>query len=153
MNRREFLKSGLHASAGLILIRYLDFAYANNTGLNLNPGYAFAAHDSNGKILSQRYEGPIKVTGGKIYGIDFHASDLAGWPAIERRSVILRTSIANKMFFGINKNKIIHDLGVARIVTGDDIAQWGCKAGAPFLMPEFYVPSKTVPFYFGQPLA
>ena len=153
MNRREFLKSGLHASAGLVLIRYIDFAQASTSSMQSNTGYAFAAHGSNGKILSQRYEGPIKVRGGKIYGIDFHAADLAGWPSIERRAVILRTSIASKIFLGIDKQKIMHDLGASRIVTGDDVASMGCKGGAPFLMPEFYIPSNTVPFYLGQPLA
>ncbi len=153
INRRDFLKSGLHAGAGLILVRYIDFASATASSGGLKAGHASAFHDANGNIASQRYEGVTKVTGGKIYGIDFRARDMEGWPLIERRSVILRTPIANKIFSRIDKQKIMRELGVSRIVTGDDIAAWGCKGGPPFLMPEFYVQSKTVPYYLGQPLA
>lgn len=153
MNRREFIKSGLYAGSGLILVRYIDFAQAGNNEVGAKSGFAFASRDASGKVASQRYEGPIKVTGGKIYGIDFRARDMAGWPAIERRSVILRTSIVDKVFSGVDQQEIMRKFGVSRILTGDEVAAWGCKGGAPFLMPELYVPSNTVPFYFGQPLA
>ena len=153
MDRRQFLKTSLHVGAGLILVRYIDFAQASSNVDGVKTGFAFASHDDNGRIASQRYEGPIKVTGGKIYGIDFRARDMVGWPAIERRSVILRTPVVGKIFSGNKKKKIIREFGVLHIFTGDDVAAWGCKGGAPFLMPEFYIPSNTAPFYLGQPLA
>lgn len=96
MNRREFIKSSLYAGASLILVRYIDFAQGSSNLDGSKIGFAFASQDGSGKVAAQRYEGPIKVTGGKIYGIDFRARDMVGWPAIERRSVILRTPVVGK---------------------------------------------------------
>ena len=82
MNRRGFLKAGLHASAGLILVRYIDFAQASSNLGTSKTGFAFASHDRNGKVSSQRYEGPVKVNGGKIYGIDFRARDMVDFTQV-----------------------------------------------------------------------
>ena len=154
MNRRQFLKAGAHAGAAVILVRYMQHAEASLDAKEIRIGKVFASKaGGHGRVASQRYEGPVKVTGGKIYGVDFRAKDMAGWPKIERRAVIFRTPISDKIFTRLDKEKIIQEFGVSRIVTGDDLVAWGCNAAAPFLIPEFYVPSHTAPYYLGQPLA
>lgn len=154
INRRQFLKSGLQVGAGVILVRYINFSLANSDAPKTTAGMAFLPRENAlSQLKSQRYEGTVKVTGGKIYGIDFRAKDMEGWPLIERRSIILRASTVGKIFTGLETQKITREFGVSHFVTGDDILAWGCKGGAPFLMPEFYVPSKTAPYYLGQPLA
>jgi CO/xanthine dehydrogenase Mo-binding subunit len=154
MNRRQFLKAGAHAGAGVILIRYMQHAEASFDAKGIRIGTAFVSKvDGQGRIASQRYDGSVKVTGGKIYGVDFRAKDMDGWPTTERRAIILRTPISDRIFTSLDKKKIIQEFGVSRIVTGDDIVAWGSKGAVPFLMPEFYVPSHTAPYYLGQPLA
>jgi CO/xanthine dehydrogenase Mo-binding subunit len=153
MDRRQFLKTGMQIGAGIISVRYMMPASALYSSETTKPGMAFASpKEGLNKIGSQRFEGLLKVKGSKLFGIDFRAKDLPGWPKIERQSHILRAFSVNQTLDFIDKNKLLHDLGAIKLVTGDDIAQWGCKAGAPFLMPEFYVPSKSSPLYYGQPL-
>ena len=153
IDRRQFLKTSLQIGAGVIFVRYMTPSSAAHPSVTASPGMAFASNQggANG-IGSQRLEGPVKVKGGKVFGIDFRAKDLAGWPKIERRSHILRASTVGQTLNSIDKARLLRDFGAMRLVTGDDIAQWGCRAGAPFLMPEFYVPSKSSPLYYGQPL-
>jgi len=43
--------------------------------------------------------------------------------------------------------------GDFKLVTGQDLNQWGCLGAPPFLKPEFYVSSGASPAYFGQPIA
>ena len=153
IDRRQFLKTSLQIGAGVIFVRYITPSSAAHPSQTSNPGMAFAINkEGTNEIGSQRFEGPIKVKGGKVFGIDFRAKDLAGWPKTERQSYILRASSVDQILNSIDSEKLLRDLGAMRIVTGDDIAQWGCRAGAPFLMPEFYIPSKSSPLYYGQPL-
>ena len=153
MDRRQFLKTSLQVSAGVISVRYMTPSFASSPSETIKPGMAFSPTNGGLKdIGSQRFEGLLKVKGSKVFGIDFRAKDLPGWPKIERQSHIMRAYAVNQILDSIDKKKLLHDLRAKRIVTGDDIAQWGCKAGAPFLMPEFYVPSESSPLYYGQPL-
>jgi CO/xanthine dehydrogenase Mo-binding subunit len=148
MNRREFFRATAHVALATISVRYLFPANAGATSLT---GQA-TLHDA-GLAGKQLYEGRLKVTGAKIYAIDFRARDLAGWPAIERRSVVLRASIVDKLYMGLNIAGLEKEFGKLKIVTGDDLHRWGCKGAAPFLMPTFYVRTGTCPNYFGQPIA
>ena len=153
IDRRQFLKTSLQIGTGVIFVRYMAPSSASGQLETVNPGMAFAANkDGVNEIGTQRIEGALKVKGGKVFGIDFRAKDMPGWPKIERQSHILRASSVNQILNSIDGKKLLHDLGAMRLVTGNDIAQWGCKAGAPFLMPEFYVASKSAPLYYGQPL-
>lgn len=153
ISRREFIKTSTRIAAGLIVVRYISNAAAADQAFSVTTGVAYADESGNQKkIQAQRYEGPLKVTGGKAYGIDFRAKDLAGWPSTERRTVILRTPNVEQEFLSINKEKILQEFGAFNLVSGDDVARWGCKAGAPFLRPDFYITSGSLPYYFGQPL-
>jgi CO/xanthine dehydrogenase Mo-binding subunit len=153
MDRRQFLKTGMQLGAGVISVHYMMPASALYASETTKPGMAFASSkESLNKIGSQRFEGLLKVKGSKVFGIDFRAKDMPGWPKIERPSHILRTPFVEQILNSIDRKRLINDLNAVRVVTGDDIAAWGCKAGAPFLMPEFYVPSKTSTLYYGQPL-
>lgn len=148
MNRRGFFRATGVAALATISVRYLFPANAWATSLT---GQA-TLHEA--KLAGkQLYEGRLKATGAKIYAIDFRARDLPGWPAIERRSVVLRTSIVDKLYLGLNTAGLEQDFGKLKIVTGDDLHRWGCVGAAPFLMPTFYVRSGTSPSYFGQPIA
>lgn len=148
MNRREFLKTSYRAGTAAVLIRYLS------------PGSAFSSPALGQVSLAQQdlagkqlYEGTIKATGGKIYAIDFRAKDLPGWPTTERRGIILRAPRVDLIYAGLDLDQLRRQYADFDLVTGDDLKSWGCQGAAPFLMPDFYVSSGSIPAYFGQPLA
>ena len=153
VSRRDFLKTSVYIGSGAIVVRYLNGGEANADEGLVNDNDFWTVSAQPGAQFAQRYEGLQKITGKKIYGVDFRARDLVGWPAIERRAIILRSHLADKPFLGFQKELLLQSIGASRIITGDDLAAWGCKAGAPFLMPEFYVRSNSAPIYYGQPLA
>ena len=127
MNRRGFFRATGVAALATISVRYLFPANAWATSLT---GQA-TLHEA--KLAGkQLYEGRLKATGAKIYAIDFRARDLPGWPAIERRSVVLRTSIVDKLYLGLNTAGLEQDFGKLKIVTGDDLHRWGCVGAAHF---------------------
>lgn len=148
MNRRDFLKRSCYTGAGVILIRYASPSVAHAFA---NQGQATLADPS--LASRQLYEGPLKATGAKIYAIDFRAKDMPGWPAVERRGIVLRANQTEHMLVGIDQAGLRQDLGPHRMVTGDDLHRWGCRGAAPFLMPDLYVRSGQAPSYRGQPLA
>ena len=131
-----------------IVVRYLwpDLAQATTT-----PGQVSAGE--RGWTGRHLYEGTVKVTGGKIYAADFRARDLAGWPSVERRAVVLRAHTHQQLLTGLDVLAMRRQFGNLKIVTGDDLHRWGCMGTGPFLMPDFYVRTGQCPEYFGQPLA
>lgn len=148
MNRREFFKASGHVALAAVSIRYLFPGSASSTTLTGK------ASLQNSKLAGkQLYEGISKATGAKIYAIDFRARDLAGWPSLEKRSVVLRTSTVDRQYTALDARGIEQTFGKLSIVTGDDLYRWGCRGAAPFLMPTFYVRAGTCPSYFGQPVA
>lgn len=151
MSRREFLRNSSHIAASAIVVRYLHGNDALADSILKMP--FSTSDDAPNNIGRQRYEGAIKVRGQKIFGIDFRAKDLRGWPTTERRSVILRSNTVDKIFNQLNVSDLRKKLGVSGLVTGDDLAAWGCRGGEPFLMPELYVKSNSLPSYLGQPIA
>lgn len=148
MNRRDFLKSSYYAAAGAIVIRYLlpnDVQAGGSFGQASIPKQTVPGQ--------QLYEGRLKVTGSKIYASDFRAKDIPGWPAMERRHIVLRANQVDQIYFGLREKALIQELGISGVVTGDEIYQWGCRGAPPFLMPELYVRTGASPSYFGQPIA
>jgi len=140
MNRRDFLKRSCYTGAGVILIRYASPSVAQAFA---HQGQATLANPS--LASKQLYEGPLKATGAKIYAIDFRAKDMPGWPAEERRGIVLRATDTDHMLVGINASGLRQELGPLSMVTGDDLHRWGCRGAAPFLMPDLYVRSGQAP--------
>lgn len=147
--RRELLKQA--ASSGLVVINYLQGDRASAKSKKTPSSSEKASPLIAGR--HHRLEGRAKVTGAKLYGRDFRAKDLSGWPKAERVAVILRTPLAGKILRGIDTARLRTLLGDVSLITGDDLARWGVEAAPPFLMPTLYVRSQSVPDYLGQPIA
>lgn len=148
MDRRQFLKTSGRTAIAAIVIRYIspEHSFAASS-----PGYASV--ESSSRVGKELYEGVTKATGGKIYAIDFRARDMIGWPAIERRNVILRAPRVDLIYEGLDLKQLQQQYLNFKILTGNDLNMWGCRGAAPFLSPEFYVSPGQAPSYFGQPLA
>jgi len=148
MKRRDFLKNSAHTAIAAIVVRYVPPAQAHALA---RPGMVNS--EEQWWSARQLYEGAVKVTGGKIYAMDFRAQDLPGWPVTERRVVVLRANTHHRPLMALDVQGFRRQFGNISIVTGDTLHRWGCKGAAPFLMPDFYVRSGQSPEYFGQALA
>lgn len=147
MKRRDFLKSAYYASLGAIVIRYLK-----SDEVNASQQFGQATLPNQNLAGKQLYEGQLKVTGGKIYAIDFRAKDLPGWPVTERRHLVLRANQTERIYLGLRSDELRRDLGIFGLVTGDDVYRWGCRGAAPFLAPQLYMRTGQPPSYLGQPI-
>jgi hypothetical protein len=109
-SRREFLKQAGTTGSGVVVVHYLDGQEAFGAqGVRSPQALKQTVADN---FRNQRYEGRAKVTGAKIYGRDFRAKDLKGWPQVERRAVIIRASLAANVFLSVDREPI----GVSRRV-------------------------------------
>ena len=147
LTRRDFLKTSYRTGMAVIAIRYLSSGSVHASSL---PGQAALLSQS--LAGKQLYEGRIKATGGKIYAIDFRAKDFPGWPTIERRGVILRAPRVDLLYKGLDLEQMHQHYADFKLVTGEELRQWGCLGAPPFLKPEFYVRLGTSPSYYGQPI-
>ena len=149
--RRDLLKQAAVASGGLVLVNYLHGGSAHAKSPKDPTRPARSGPLQTGQ--PHRLEGYAKVTGAKLYGRDFRAQDLQGWPKVERLAVILRTPRATQVVSGLDGLRLRSELGDVSIVDGDALVAWGVEAAPPFLLPNFYVRSGSVPNYLGQAIA
>ncbi len=108
--------------------------------------------DAHGKAV-YRFDGPAKVLGSKVYGRDFRAKDLVGWPQTEGFAHILRATKCDRPFLRLNSSALRDKLGCDPIITSGDLAPWNLKAPLPYWTPSPFVSIGGHPLYFGQPLA
>ena len=102
--------------------------------------------------LKYRVDGRAKVTGGKVFARDIRARDLPHWPQQQAHALILRVTLADRLYAGIDLSMLGADLKPDRVVTAADLARDGLAFpdfyGADMLLPE----GKT-PAYLGQAVA
>ncbi|HSY86865.1 MAG TPA: molybdopterin cofactor-binding domain-containing protein [Verrucomicrobiae bacterium] len=145
--RREFLQTAAGAALTVVFTR-LAFAEAA-------PGHDWS--QSPGKARS-RIDGPAKVTGQKIYGRDFRARDMDGWPASERVAMVLRATSVDRVFQGIDLSSLPAALQPLRKIEHGDLAADrislpGGTMVLPSGSPGLLVPAGEAATYFGQPVA
>lgn len=156
-SRRTFICAGGGLASATLLVNFLDqspaeaqTAEANSARVQtLQPGSNWSAAPGQAR---HRYDGLAKVTGKKVYGRDFHASDMQGWPQEEDRVVILRVNAANKIFKGVDAKRLMSDLKVYKIITHKDFASDHLKI--PFYFGRLMMAREGQrPDYLGQPAA
>jgi len=145
--RREFLQT---AGGAALTVVFARLAFAEDA----------PAHDWSGGpgVARSRIDGPAKVTGQKIYGRDFRARDMAGWPATERVAMVLRAASVDRLFEGIDLSSLPPALQPLRKIEQADLAadKIALPAGTMALpngSPGLLVPAGEAPTYFGQPVA
>ena len=111
LSRRGFLKT----SAGTVLVTISGVpALAQADGVVgevlTTPG-----------VATQRIEGRVKVTGGKIFARDFNARDMAGWPDTQWHAMYLRALNTTRPFLGVDLASLPEDAQPTRVVLGSDL--------------------------------
>ena len=99
-----------------------------------------------------RYDAIEKVTGQKIYGRDYRAKDIAGWPDIQHYGFIMRANVADRIYLGLDLSILTDDIKPYKIITSKDL-----ESNTLFL-PEFFgdnmlLEENHVPDYLGHELA
>ncbi len=152
-SRREFLQTV--GAAGLTVI-YNRLAVAGPAADTVRET-ASAWSGPPGKAR-YRIEGVPKVTGEKIYARDFRARDMAGWPSQERYALVLRTTVIDRPFRGINLSMLPPDLQPLQTITAERLAADNITFPSSMTPPAgrpggLLVAAGKLPVYFGQPAA
>ncbi|MFI5019752.1 MAG: xanthine dehydrogenase family protein molybdopterin-binding subunit, partial [Dongiales bacterium] len=109
--RREFMHT-IGGTALTVVFNKLAFAEAA-------PAHDWSAGPG---VARSRIDGPAKVTGQKIYGRDFRARDMTGWPARERVAMVLRATAVDRVFEGIDLSSLPPALQPLRKIDQTDLA-------------------------------
>ena len=102
--------------------------------------------------LSYRIDGAAKVTGAKIFARDIRARDMPHWPQQQAHALVLRTTLADRLYAGFDLSMLDAELVPDRIVTAADLTRDGLA------FPDFYgedmlLPEGKTPAYLGQAVA
>jgi CO/xanthine dehydrogenase Mo-binding subunit len=147
LSRREFVTwmgaSGIALGVSrLTPAQALDFEATQTL-----PGAVNAGLTSRGRI-----DGVAKVTGAKIYGSDFRASDIDGWPPNTSHALLVRTPDATHLYEGLDLDALPADAKPTVVVTADDLKRVGTRV-PPFYAGDLLCPVGQTPLYLGQPVA
>lgn len=147
LSRRVFMQSVGAAGLTVVFNRVALAAEAQSSGWSGAPGQA-----------RWRIEGVPKVTGQKIYARDFRARDMAGWPAREQLAMILRASVVDRVFEGVDLSMLPAALQPLRSITQADLARDAITVPSSATPPPNWPSSLLVaigarPVFLGQPVA
>jgi CO/xanthine dehydrogenase Mo-binding subunit len=150
-SRRQFLKSAAASGVAIVVARvaFLDSPQAQAAVMDPPGGWKGAPGQARYRI-----DGLAKVTGKKIYARDFHARDLAGWPARQQHVFVLRAAFADRIVSGVSTDFLPPELRPTRVVTAADLLRDGIGvAKEDYPEGRYLVPLGERPDYLGQPVA
>src|SRR5712691_7410386 len=106
----------------------------------------------NDGVLKYRIDGTSKVAGDKVFARDIRARDMPHWPQQQAHALVLRVSMADRVYAGFDLSALGSDLKPDRVVTAADLKRDGLA------FPEFYgedmlLPEGKTPAYLGQAVA
>jgi CO/xanthine dehydrogenase Mo-binding subunit len=103
-------------------------------------------------VLKYRIDGTSKVTGEKVFARDIRARDMPHWPQQQSHALVLRVTMADRSYTGVDLFPLGSDLAPDRVVTATDLARDGLA------FPDFYgedmlLPEGKTAAYLGQAVA
>jgi CO/xanthine dehydrogenase Mo-binding subunit len=147
LSRREFVTWMGASGIALGLSRLTPAQALDFEATQTLPGATKSAFAAKGRI-----DGVAKVTGAKIYGSDFRASDIDGWPPNTSHALLVRTPDATHLYEGIDLDALPADAKPTVVVTADDLKRVGTRV-PPFYAGDVFCPVGQTPLYLGQPVA
>jgi CO/xanthine dehydrogenase Mo-binding subunit len=149
MSRRSFLKTGALAGVAVYVAPFGSKAFAELFEEKLLSPINWDGKNANAKW---RIDGLSKVTGSKVFAYDVRASDLPHWPQQQAHAFLLRATLADRPFAGIDLSMLEAGLRPDRVVTAADLVRDGVKLPA-FYGDDMLLPEGKIPAYLGQPVA
>ena len=92
------------------------------------------------------------MTGAKVFARDIRARDMPHWPQQQAHALVLRVTMADRLYAGFDLSMLGADLKPDRVVTAAELARDGLA------FPDFYgtdmlLPEGKTPAYLGQAVA
>src|SRR5256884_6145924 len=103
----------------------------------------------NDSVLKYRIDGTSKVMGAKVFARDIRARDMPHWPQQQSHALVLRVSMADRIYAGFDLSALGSDLAPDRVVTAADLARDGI-AFPDFYGEDIFLPQCKTPAYLGQ---
>jgi len=149
LSRRQVLRHGLIAGIAVYVAPLGSRAYAALFDERLLTAPAW-----NGRTASLKYrvDATSKVTGGKVFARDIRARDMPHWPQQQAHALVLRTTLADRLYAGFDLSVLGSDLKPDRVVTAADLARAGLAFPA-FYGEDMLLPPGQTAAYLGQAVA
>jgi len=148
-SRRSFLKTAVIGGTTVYIAPLGSKAYAALFEQELLTPVQWNAADGR---ASFRIDGIAKVTGSKIFARDIRARDLPNWPREQSHALILRATLADRAYAGLDLSVLEPDLRPDRLVTAADLARDGLAFPA-FYGDDMLLPEGKTPAYLGHAVA
>lgn len=149
LSRRDFLKCSVIAGIGVYVAAPGSAALAalfERERLRPMPW-----DPATGRIR-YRTDATAKASGEKVFSFDMRSRDLPGWPREQAHAMLLRATLADRVYQGFDLSSLPADLQPDRIVTAEDLARDGVAFPAFYGDDPLLPPGKT-PAYLGQAVA
>ncbi|SMF42953.1 xanthine dehydrogenase family protein molybdopterin-binding subunit [Pseudobacteriovorax antillogorgiicola] len=156
-SRRDFLRNSVAVGGATIVVNPFPFEdlWAAPRKDTDNPLQHLEHHsdwmDGPGKAKF-RYEGVRKVMGAKVYGRDYRAQDIPGWPQREVRVVILKADRYDQVFEGVDFSSIPKEYRPSKVITSKEFKKAGLKVPY-FFQPSLFTELGQPADFLGQPVA
>lgn len=149
LSRRGFLQAASIAGVSVWVAPLASQAYA---ALFEDRVLGSVAREPATQLPRMRLDGRSKVMGAKVFARDIRARDMPHWPQQQSHAFIVRTTLADRLFDGMDLSALDGELAPDRVVTAEDLARDGLA------FPEFYgedmlLPAGKTPAYLGQAVA
>ena len=144
--RRKFIKQCVVAGVTL---------YTAPLVLSLNEAVAQASNSSQVlgyKAPKFRLDGIAKVTGQKVYGRDFRAQDMAGWPKEQAYGFVIRATKVDHTFSHVDLTDIPENAQPFKVILAEDLVKQKLEL-PPFFGNDMLVAKNAAPQYYGHAVA
>ena len=140
LSRRQVLRDGLIAGVAVYVAPLGSRAYAALLDERLLTPPAWNRRTDS---LKYRIDATSKVTGGKVFARDIRARDMPHWPQQQAHALVLRTTLADRLYAGFDLSVLGADLAPDRVVTAADLARDGLAFPAFYGEDMLLPPGKT----------
>ncbi|SAK77117.1 aldehyde oxidase and xanthine dehydrogenase molybdopterin binding protein [Caballeronia hypogeia] len=150
LSRRGFLKTGVLAGVSVFVAPLGSRAFAALFEEKILTPVQWDAKNGDAKF---RIDGIAKVTGAKVFARDIRASDMPHWPQKQSHALILRATLADRIYAGFDLSALeAAGLAPDRVITSDDLAR-DQLAFPAFYGDDMLLPAGKTPAYLGQAVA
>ncbi|WP_076542109.1 xanthine dehydrogenase family protein molybdopterin-binding subunit [Shewanella sp. UCD-KL21] len=149
ISRRKFIKQCV---IGGVTIYSAPMLFNNAKASEQNNIEKLRSNWKNEKKVRFRFDAIEKVTGQKIYGRDYRAVDIPSWPNHQHYALVIRASIANRVFLDFDISFLSKEMQPYEIITAEKLKQHNLA------LPEYFgdnmlLEKGKTPDYLGHEIA
>ncbi len=149
LSRRRFLQAATVAGVSVWVAPLASQAYA---ALFEERILGSVPREPASQLPRFRLDGRSKVMGAKVFARDIRARDMPHWPQQQSHAFMVRATLADRLFEGIDLSALDGELAPDRVVTAEDLARDGLAFPA-FYGEDMLLPAGKTPAYLGQAVA